>query len=104
MNEIVKNEYTEIQKYFDDYGILLAEHKDRVTRFGYHYTENLLTRLNVKLEVINNIENKDKEIIDDFISIITSFCDKIYGSKRKAKTERIIKELNEEETSSMEEF
>lgn len=58
MNEIVKNEYTEIQKYFDDYGILLAEHKDRVTRFGYHYIENLLTRLNVKLEVINNIENK----------------------------------------------
>ncbi len=34
-------------------------------------------------------------------SIITSFCGKIYGSKSKAKTEKIIKEL-EEKTSSME--
>jgi putative resolvase len=116
--EIV-DEYKEIdsglndnRKYFsqilnrDDYGILLAEHKDRVTRFGYHYIENLLNRLNIKLEVINNIENKDKEIVDDFISIITSFCGEIYSSKRKAKakTEKIIKELNEEETSQMEEF
>lgn len=116
--EIV-DEYKEIdsglndnRKYFsqilnrDDYGILLAEHKDRVTRFGYHYIENLLNRLNIKLEIINNIENKDKEIVDDFISIITSFCGEIYSSKRKAKakTEKIIKELNEEETSQMEEF
>lgn len=45
----------------DDYGILLAENKDRITRFGYHYIENLLNRLNIKLEVINNIENKDRK-------------------------------------------
>ena len=80
------------------------ELKKSESYLGYHYIENLLNRLNIKLEVINNIENKDKEIVDDFISIITSFCGKIYGSKRKAKTERIIKELNEEETSSMEEL
>ena len=63
------------------------------------YFNQILNRLNIKLEVINNIENKDQEIVDDFISIITSFCGKIYGNKRKEKTERIIKELNEEETS-----
>jgi putative resolvase len=80
----------------DDYGILLAEHKDRITRFGYHYIENLLNRLNIKLEVINNIENEDKDMLDDFISVIKIFCDKIYGSKSKEKTEKIIKELNEE--------
>lgn len=106
--EIV-DEYKEIdsglndnRKYFsqilnrDDYGILLAEHKDRITRFGYHYIENLLNRLNIKLEVINNIENKDKDMLDDFILVIKSFCDKIYGSKSKAKTDKIIEELNEE--------
>lgn len=106
--EIV-DEYKEIgsglndnRKYFsqilnrNDYGILLAENKDRITRFGYHYIENLLNRLNIKLEVINNMENEDKDMLDDFISVIKSFCDKIYGSKSKAKTEKIIKELNEE--------
>lgn len=106
--EIV-DEYKEIdsglndnRKYFsqilnrNDYGILLAENKGRITRFGYHYIENLLNRLNIKLEVINNIENEDKDMLDDFISVIKSFCDKIYGSKSKVKTEKIIKELNEE--------
>ena len=80
----------------DDYNILLSEHRDRITRFGYHYLERLLNRLNIKLEVINEIETKDKEIIDDFIFIITSFCDKIYGNKRKQKTNEIIRSLNEE--------
>lgn len=80
----------------DDYNILLSEHRDRITRFGYHYLERLLNRLNIKLEVINKIETKDKEIIDDFISIITSFCDKIYGNKSKQKTNEIIRSLNEE--------
>lgn len=80
----------------DDYNILLSEHRDRITRFGYHYLERLLNRLNIKLEVINEIETKDKEIIDDFIFIITSFCDKIYGNKSKQKTNEIIRSLNEE--------
>lgn len=106
--EIV-DEYKEIdsglndnRKYFsqilnrNDYGILLAENKDRITRFGYYYIENLLNRLNIKLEVINNMENEDKDMLDDFVSVIKSFCDKIYGNKSKAKTEKIIKELNEE--------
>ena len=80
----------------DDYNILLSEHRDRITRFGYHYLEKLLNRLNIRLEVINEIETKDKEIIDDFISVITSFCEKIYGNKRKQKTNEIIRSLNEE--------
>lgn len=80
----------------NDYNILLSEHRDRVTRFGYHYLEKLLNRLNIRLEVINEIETKDKEIIDDFISVITSFCEKIYGNKRKQKTNEIIRSLNEE--------
>ena len=80
----------------DDYNILLSEHRDRITRFGYHYLEKLLNRLNIRLEVINEIETKDKEIIDDFISVITSFCSKIYGNKSKQKTNEIIRYLNEE--------
>ena len=80
----------------DDYSILLVEHKDRLTRFGFNYLVKLFAKLNIKVEVINQVENKDQEIIDDFVSIITSFCGKIYGSKRKAKTEKIIKELTNE--------
>ena len=80
----------------NDYGILLSEHKDRLTRFGFGYISLLLNEKHVKVEVINTTENKDQEIVDDFVSIITSFCGKIYGAKRKEKTQRIIEEVSSE--------
>ena len=33
--------------------------------------------------------------MDDFVSIVTSFCGRIYGQKRRAKTNRIIDEIRE---------
>lgn len=60
------------------------EHKDRLSRFGSTYIEQALINNGVKLEIINKIENKDNELIDDFVSIITRFCGRIYGRKRKA--------------------
>ena len=79
-----------------DWDILLVEHKDRLTRFGFEYIKKLLDERKQKIEVINNTENKNGEIINDFVSIITSFCTKIYASNRKEKTKRIIKELIED--------
>ena len=76
-----------------DYDILVVEHKDRLSRFGSTYIEQALTNNGVKLEIINQMDNKDSELIDDFVSIITSFCGRIYGRKRKAKTQEIIDRL-----------
>jgi putative resolvase len=76
-----------------DYDILIVEHKDRLSRFGFTYIEQALTNNGVKLEIINQMDNKDNELIDDFVSIITSFCSRIYGRKRKAKTQEIINQL-----------
>ena len=48
-----------------------------------------------KIEVINNLDDDKDDLIQDFISVITSFCARIYGQRRcKRKTEKIIKELN----------
>ena len=77
--------------------IILVEHKDRLTRFGFKYIEELLDIQDRKIEVINNIEDDKDDLIQDFISVITSFCARIYGQRRcKRKTEKIIKELNVE--------
>ena len=35
--------------------IILVEHKDRLTRFGFNYIETLLKLQNRKIEIINNI-------------------------------------------------
>ena len=66
----------------DDFDILLVEHKDRLTRFGFNYLEHLFNNKNQKIEVINNVTDKDDDIIRDFTSIITSFCARIYGQGR----------------------
>lgn len=82
-----------------DYNILLAEHKDRITRFGYNYLDVLLNRCGIKLEVVNKSEtkSKDQELVDDFYALVTSFCNRIYGRRRKDKTKKIIEEIKDEE-------
>lgn len=72
---------------------VVVEHKDRLTRFGFNYIKLLLNKEGRDIIVINESENKD-DLVQDFISIITSFCARIYGRRRsKRKTEVITKEL-----------
>jgi predicted site-specific integrase-resolvase len=72
-----------------------VEHKDRLTRFGFKYIEVLMEIQGRKIEVINNLEDDKDDLIQDFISVITSFCARIYGQRRsKRSTEKLIKELN----------
>lgn len=46
--------------------------------------------------MINQIDNKDQELLDDFISLVTSFCNRICGRRRKDKTQKIIKDIQHE--------
>ena len=78
-----------------DIDIIIVEHKDRLTRFGFKYIETLMELQDRKIEVINNLDDDKDDLIQDFISIITSFCARIYGQRRsKRSTEKLIKELN----------
>lgn len=44
--------------------------------------------------MINYIQEDKEDLINDLVSIITSFCARIYGQRRtKRKTEDLIKEL-----------
>lgn len=80
--------------------LIVIEHKDRFTRFGFSAMELLLENENRKIEIINEAEDGKEDLMQDFISIITSFCARIYGLRRsKRKTEKIIKELKDEKKS-----
>lgn len=67
----------------DSVGIIIIEHKDRLTRFGYDLIESSLSSCNRKLLVINETE-EDMDIVQDFVDVVTSMCARIYG-KRSAK-------------------
>ena len=86
-----------LEKELNEFKILLVEHKDRLTRFGFNYIDILLKSHNKKIEVINLVDNNKEDLMQDFVSIITSFCARIYGQRRsKRKTEKLIKELEDE--------
>jgi putative resolvase len=79
-------------------GLIGVEHKERLTRFGFNYIEQLLALQGRQSEVINLAENGKEDVIQDYVSIVTSFCARLYGQRRsKRKTERIIAELQNEE-------
>lgn len=83
-------------KHNDDFTKIVVEHKDRLTRMGFGYIETLLNSLNKQIEVVNNVDGVKEDIIQDFVSIITSYCSKIYGDRRsKRNTELLIKNLQE---------
>lgn len=75
---------------------IVVEHGDRFSRFGMNYIEKLLEMQGRKIEIVNQQSNDRDDLMQDFVSIITSFCARLYGQRRnKRRTEQIIKELEQ---------
>lgn len=71
--------------------LIVVEHKERLTRLGYTYIEQLLRMQNRRVEVRTLAENGKEDLVQDFVSSVISFCAQLYGQPRsKRKTERII--------------
>jgi len=68
--------------------VVLITYKDRLTRFGFEYIEEFFSTMGVKIEVVFGEEPKDvtQELVEDLISIVTSFAGKIYGMRSRKKT------------------
>ena len=77
--------------------LIVAEHSDRIARFGLNYLQKVLELQGRRIELINTQDNDRDELMQDFVSIITSFCARLYGLRRsKRRTEKLIKELEED--------
>ena len=63
--------------------IIIAEHNDRLMRFGIEFLESALIAQGRKLIVVDKKEVKD-DLVQDMIEVLTSFCARLYG-KRSAK-------------------
>jgi len=77
--------------------IIVVEHKDRLARFGLNYIQKLLELDNRRIEIVNSESNEKDDLMQDFVSIITSFTARLYGQRRnKRQTEKLIKQLESE--------
>lgn len=82
---------------------IVVEHKDRLTRFGFNYLEILAKKQGFEIIVVNPTVIDREDLMQDFASIITFFCARLYSGRRaKRKTEEILQILqkgNSDETS-----
>ena len=77
---------------------IVVEHKDRLTRFGFNYIKTLLD--DCEIIIVNECED-NQDLFEDFVSLVTSFCARIYGKRRtKRKTEQIIEALEKEDDTN----
>lgn len=84
-------------------GIVVIEHRDRLTRFGFNYIEQLMQMQGRRLEVLFPSDT-DTDLVDDFIAVITSMASRIYGrrtSKRRAeKIKQCVEQVMQAEDAS----
>jgi predicted site-specific integrase-resolvase len=76
-------------------GTIIVEHKDRLTRFGFHYIEQFMQMQGRKIEVIFPSET-DNELVDDFVAVITSMCSRIYGKRNSKRCAEQVKKCIEQ--------
>jgi len=75
-----------------DYKILLVEHKDRLTRFGFNYIKSWFENTGRRVEVVNEADDDKTDLMQDLVSIIYSFSARLYGLRiAKKKAEEIVK-------------
>ena len=73
-------------------------YKDRLTRFGFSYFENLFKRFGCEIIILNNTNETtfEQELTQDLISIVHHFSMKMY-SNRRTKLKELVKELENED-------
>lgn len=74
---------------------IYVSYKDRLTRFGFQYFENIFSLFGTKIEVVNLTKEEDfqDELTQDLVSIIHHFSMKMYSNRRKQLKE-LQKQLN----------
>ncbi len=76
-------------------GVIVVEHKDRLTRFGWGYIEVLFETTGRRLETIFPSDTDD-DLVDDFVAVITSMAARIYGRRNSKRRTACVKQAIEQ--------
>ena len=73
---------------------IVVERKDRLTRFGFNFLKDWMASRQCQIIIMNNVEIDKEDLMQDFVSLVTSMVARLYGLRRsKRKTEQLIKGL-----------
>jgi putative resolvase len=76
-------------------GVIVVEHRDRLTRFGFAYIEQLMQMQGRRIEVLFPTDT-NHDLVDDFIAVITSMASRIYGRRHSKERAEKIKQCVEQ--------
>ena len=76
---------------------VIISHKDRLSRISFDMWKELFNEFDCEIIVMNEIEDDDKGIFADIISLLHCFTMKMYSKRRKRKMEIIKEDLEIEE-------
>lgn len=79
----------------DEWGTLVVEHKDRLSRVGFNWFEVLLNAQGRRISVANRAEEQKQDLLDDFVSIIYSFSARLYGLRSARNKANRVREVLE---------
>ena len=81
----------------DSWGTLVVEHKDRLSRVGFHWFEVVLAAQGRRVVVANSAEEHTADLMDDFVWIIYSFAVRLYGLRSaRRRTDAAVAALTRE--------
>jgi putative resolvase len=80
------------------YNTLCITYQDRLTRFGYHYLQQLLQEYGVQILVLHeNIKYSiEEELMKDFMSLIASFSGRFYRIRGKQQQKQLLHDAEEQ--------
>jgi predicted site-specific integrase-resolvase len=74
--------------------VIVLEHQDRATRFGFCPRATLQERHGRRVEVVKLADNGREDVVADRVAIVSSSCARLYGQRRaKRTTETSVREL-----------
>lgn len=75
---------------------IVVEHKDRLARFGFNYLSALAKAKGIEIIVADKTESQKEDLMLDFVSVITSFCARMYGQRRgKKKKDKLLEVIKQ---------
>lgn len=77
---------------------IIVENRDRLTRFGFEYLKMMARHNGAEIIVLNTVDNDRDDLMLDFVSLVTSFCSRLYGLRRSGKTTKKLIESIENDT------
>ena len=85
----------------DDWGTLIVEHKDRLTRFGFEWFRLFTEQQGRRIVAVNEAGDDRTDLARDLVSVIHSFSARLYGQRRSKRAEAMVRIVEDGERDAV---